>query len=394
MIMSAILYYNDPFLREWTTTIVERREQNNQYFIRLAETAFYPHGGGQPCDTGMINHIDVLDVVKEEEVIWHQVSQLPGEDEVQCQLNWERRFDYMQHHTGQHLLSATALQLFDAPTLSFHLGQDMVTIDIDRKSLSDTELATLEQAVNQRIYDNLAVTSYFVNAEQLAQLPVVKMPKVTENIRIVEISGVEYNTCGGTHVSQTGQIGLIKLFKAEKQKGSIRLYFKCGARALQDYNDSLHILNTLASTFNTGRKDILERFGKWEEDQQQLKAELEQLRKANDSYESNQLLAQIQNQQVTHLFEHKTLSDLQRLAGTLIAEQEVTVLFATLSENKVFLAQKGHPQLKCGAFFKEHLASFNGKGGGSDLSAQATFTSEADLIAFYEFAQQQLSLVP
>lgn len=388
--MSAILYYNDSFLREWTTTIVERKEQDEQYFVRLAETAFYPHGGGQPCDTGVINDIAVLDVVKEEEIIWHQVERLPIEDQADCQLNWERRFDHMQHHTGQHLLSATALQLFDAPTLSFHLGQDMVTIDIDRSSFSDAEMTTLEQAVNQRIYNNLAVTSYFVNAEQLAQLPIVKMPKVTEHIRIVEIEGVEYNACGGTHVAQTGQIGIIKLFKAEKQKGSIRLYFKCGGRALQDYNDSLDILNTLAVKFNTGRKDILERFGKWEEDQQQLKTELEQLRKANDIHEAKQLSSQIQNQQLTHMFEHKTLPDLQRIAANLMAEQPLTVLLATSSEYKVFLAQNGHPQLKCGAFFKEHLSTFNGKGGGSDLSAQATFTSEADLIAFYTFAEQQL----
>ncbi len=388
--MSAILYYNDSFLREWTTTIVERKEQDEQYFVRLAETAFYPHGGGQPCDTGVINDIAVLDVVKEEEVIWHQVERLPIEDQADCQLNWERRFDHMQHHTGQHLLSATALQLFDALTLSFHLGQDMVTIDIDRSSFSDAEMTTLEQAVNQRIYNNLAVTSYFVNAEQLAQLPIVKMPKVTEHIRIVEIEGVEYNACGGTHVAQTGQIGIIKLFKAEKQKGSIRLYFKCGARALQDYNDSLDILNTLAVKFNTGRKDILERFGKWEEDQQQLKTELEQLRKANDIHEAKQLSSQIQNQQLTHMFEHKTLPDLQRISANLMAEQPLTVLLATSSEYKVFLAQNGHPQLKCGAFFKEHLSTFNGKGGGSDLSAQATFTSEADLIAFYTFAEQQL----
>lgn len=391
--MSAILYYNDSFLREWTTTIVERKEQDEQYFVRLAETAFYPHGGGQPCDTGVINDIAVLDVVKEEEVIWHQVERLPIEDQADCQLNWELRFDHMQHHTGQHLLSATALQLFDAPTLSFHLGQDMVTIDIDRSSFSDAEMTTLEQAVNQRIYNNLAVTSYFVNAEQLVQLPIVKMPKVTEHIRIVEIEGVEYNACGGTHVAQTGQIGIIKLFKAEKQKGSIRLYFKCGARALQDYNDSLDILNTLAVKFNTGRKDILERFGKWEEDQQQLKTELEQLRKANDIHEAKQLSSQIQNQQLTHMFEHKTLPDLQRIAANLMAEQPLTVLLATLSEYKVFLAQNGHPQLKCGAFFKEHLSTFNGKGGGSDLSAQATFTSEADLIAFYTFAEQQLGIM-
>lgn len=391
--MSAILYYNDSFLREWTTTIVERKEQDEQYFVRLAETAFYPHGGGQPCDTGVINDIAVLDVMKEEEVIWHQVERLPIEDQADCQLNWERRFDHMQHHTGQHLLSATALQLFDAPTLSFHLGQDMVTIDIDRSSFSDAEMTTLEQAVNQRIYNNLAVTSYFVNEEQLAQLPIVKMPKVTEHIRIVEIEGVEYNACGGTHVAQTGQIGIIKLFKAEKQKGSIRLYFKCGARALQDYNDSLDILNTLAVKFNTGRKDILERFGKWEEDQQQLKTELEQLRKANDIHEAKQLSSQIQNQQLTHMFEHKTLPDLQRIAANLMAEQPLTVLLATSSEYKVFLAQNGHPQLKCGAFFKEHLSTFNGKGGGSDLSAQATFTSEADLIAFYTFAEQQLGTI-
>lgn len=391
--MSAILYYTQSDLREWETTVVEKVEKDNQYWVRLEQTAFYPHGGGQPCDTGSINDISVLDVVKENEYIWHQVEQFPVNEQVKCKLNWERRFDHMQHHSGQHLLSATVLQLLHAPTLSFHMGQDMATIDIDRQSFSDSELDQLERAVNQRIYDNVAITSYVVNAEQLAQLPVVKMPKVTEAIRIVEIEGVEYNACGGTHVSRTGQIGSIKLYKAEKQKGHIRLYFKCGIRALADYNESLDILNTLAGKFNTGRKDILERFAKWEEDQHQLKAELEQLRKANDAYETQQLVDQIQDQQLTYIFEQKILQDLQRIAANLIAEQEVTILFATLSENKVFLAQNGHPDLKCGAFFKQHLSTFHGKGGGSDQSAQATFTSEADTRTFYEFAKQELDRI-
>lgn len=223
-------------------------------YVLLEETAFYPHGGGQPCDEGRINGVAVLDVISEDENVLHKVASPLGEGVVTCEVDWQRRFDHMQQHSGQHLLSAVCRDLYQAMTVSFHLGTDYATIDVEQPELSPLQLATIEREVNQQIYKNRVVSSYFVTEEELAKLPLVKQPKVTENIRIVEIQDVEYNACGGTHVSSTGEIGMIKLLKAEKQKGHTRIYFKCGYRALQEFNDSLKILGNTIHQIQYGKR--------------------------------------------------------------------------------------------------------------------------------------------
>ncbi|MBA2941426.1 hydrolase [Paenibacillus sp. CGMCC 1.16610] len=388
--MSNKLYYDSAYIREWQTTISRVIEREDGVYVLLEETAFYPHGGGQPCDEGHINGVPVLDVISEEENVLHKVASLPGEGTVSCEVNWQRRFDHMQQHSGQHLLSAVCRDLYQAMTVSFHLGTDYATIDVEQPELSPEQLAAIEKEVNEQIYKNRTVTSYFVTEEELAKLPLVKQPKVTENIRIVEIQGVEYNACGGTHVSSTGEIGMIKLLKAEKQKGNTRIYFKCGYRALQEFNDSLKILGTLSIKFNTGKDEIIDRLEKWEFETKQLQAELVQLKEENDTYVAAELLAQREGNLIVRVFENKSLKDLQNLAGKLAVQSDCPVLLATLAENKVVLANNS-ASLSCGAFFKANLAAYQGKGGGSDKVAQAGFPSWDDAAAFLEHAKKQLS---
>ncbi|MDH6427319.1 hydrolase [Paenibacillus odorifer] len=385
--MTNKLYYNSTYLTDWPTRVTETIEREDGLYVLLEETAFYPHGGGQPCDLGAIQGIPVLDVISEEELVLHKLERLPNEESVTCQIDWNRRFDHMQQHSGQHLLSAVCLEKHNFMTLSFHLGEDYCTIDIEVPELSADQLYSIEREVNRQIYLNHNILSYFVTGEEASQLKLVKQPKVTENIRIVEIKDVEYNACGGTHVSSTGEIGIIKLLKAEKIKANTRIYFKCGYRALEEFNTSLQILGTLSSKFNTGKDEIIDRIEKWENEQKLLQAEIYLLKEKNDDYVVQELLNEQAGKMIAQVFEGKSLKDLQSLANKLTSKCDLPVLLATSAENKVVFAQNGSTEISCGAFFKAHLGSYNGKGGGSDKLAQAGFPTWEDALAFYEFAR-------
>jgi alanyl-tRNA synthetase len=390
--MTKKLYYTSSYTTEWETKIINILDRNGEYYVVLEETAFYPNGGGQPCDTGYINGIAVLDVFIEDNEVFHKLEDMPKNDDVTCQINWNRRFDHMQHHSGQHLLSAVCLNLFQAKTISFHLGEEYASIDVDQPDLTKFQLASLEQEVNKQIYKNRSIHSYFVTNEKLKEIILVKKPKVTENIRIVEIEGIECNACGGTHVTRTGEIGIIKLIKAEKQKGSTRIYFKCGYRALNDFIESQRIIGTLASKFNTGRSDILDRFGKWEQEHKQLENDIENLKEQLYSYQAKELLNKASDHFLAHIFEDKSLKELQHLASKLVKENDLLILFASTVENKIVLMHNGTKSLKCGNLFKENLNKFNGKGGGNDKSAQAGFPSNEETLKFYHFISQNVMM--
>ncbi|MDL1163748.1 DHHA1 domain-containing protein [Yersinia pestis] len=389
--MTKKLYYESTHIREWETRITRKLEREDGTYLVMKETAFYPHGGGQPCDLGWIDKIPVLDVVQEDGEILHKVERFPEKEEVGCRLDWDRRFDHMQHHSGQHLLSAVCLEVCQAETLSFHLGQDYATIDIARSDLPQDQLMMLELEVNDQVYLNRKITNYVLSREQAAALPLVKQPKVTDDIRIVEIEGIEYNACGGTHVSATGEIGMIKLLRAEKQKGHMRLYFKCGYRALKEFNAGMEILGSLSVRFNTAKEEILDRIAKWDQEQKQLQTELNAVKAENDAYLAGKLLAERQGSLIKHVFADKPLKDMQNLAAKLTKEADVIVLFVSNADHKVVLAKGGQSGLACGAFLKQYLADYRGKGGGSDKIAQAGFATGEDAMAFYHFAAQSLS---
>ncbi|PHD74916.1 hydrolase [Bacillus sp. AFS043905] len=394
--MTKKLFYTSTKTSQWDTEIRETIVENGFYYITLEETAFYPEGGGQPADTGKIEGITVLDVIKDNDgKILHKMEKRPDSEIVHCELDWPRRFDHMQQHSGQHLLSAVCRELFDSNTVSFHLGKEYLTIDIMAGfQWTEVHTAAAEKLVNQYIIENRELLIYYVTNEQLQTLPVVKMPKVSENIRIVEIVGIEYNPCGGTHVERTGEIGLIKIFKAEKQKELTRLYFKCGFRALNDYSESLGILSALSTKFNTGRTEILNRVEKLENDYKQLLSANENLKLENANFLADSLLAENGGGFISHIFEDSSMKELLYLAGTIVKKEKVTVLLASRKEQKVILSHSGDNPFNCGQYFKAELGSYNGKGGGNGRTAQAGFASQNDLIAFYQYSVEKLGQNP
>ncbi|KMY50417.1 alanyl-tRNA editing protein [Peribacillus loiseleuriae] len=388
--MTKKLYYETTSIKTWDSEIQSITEKESQFYVTLQETAFYPEGGGQPADHGKIAGIDVLDVQVINEEIVHVLANKPELGKVHCELDWKRRFDHMQHHSGQHLLSAVCRELFDANTLSFHLGTDHVTIDVDRKEFSEDQINNIEQLANQYIYDNRKLHTYFITSDQLKELPVVKLPKVTENIRIVEMEGIEYNPCGGTHVRQTGEIGIIKLLKTEKQKGFTRIYFKCGFRALRDFQESLTVLTALSSKYSAGRDDILDRVNKSEQNQKHLLYENEKLKEEVAFFEMKEILSESKGLLITRRFSTKALKELQILAAKITSERDAVVLFGSASENKAVLYQNGITEIHCGQFFKQILGEYGGKGGGNDKSAQAGFPDYESLVGFLTFAEVEL----
>ncbi|WDH84892.1 alanyl-tRNA editing protein [Paenibacillus urinalis] len=388
--MTKKLYYDSAYTTQWETRIIDAWQQDDSCYVQLEETAFYPHGGGQPCDIGTIQGIPVLDVTADGDQIIHKVQSLPESSEVSCRIDWDVRFDHMQQHSAQHLLSAVCLELYKCPTISFHLGVDYCTIDVESAELSRDQINEMEQEANRHIYLNHPILSYWVTEEEAAGIKLVKQPTVKENIRIVEMRDVEYNACGGTHVSSTGEIGIIKLLKTEKQKGNTRIYFTAGYRALKEFNLYGQIVSTLSSRFKAGKEELVERLMNLEKEQKQLQTELAALRAQNDEHLAHQMISDATEILISHIFEDKTLKDLQGLANKLTSMTSKPVLLATAAENKVVLSQNKEAAPSCGKFFKEHLADFKGKGGGSDVMAQAGFDSWEDAAAFFEFTSQYL----
>lgn len=252
------IFYEHDFKKPWTTNITEIHPLKKGYAIVLEESAFYPGGGGQPCDLGTINNQNLIEVYRKDDKIYHVVKEeLNVLDEAICYIDQSRRLDLMQQHTGQHLLSAVFFSILNGQTSSFHLGLDYVTIDISIPDIPNETIQLVEDKANQYIYDNLSIKHYLTDKAQLQKLPLRKQPKVVENIRLVEIEGLDYSPCGGTHLENTGQLGILKIIKAENYKGNTRVYFKCGNRALQDYQNISKTISQLTTKLSVNQEEII-----------------------------------------------------------------------------------------------------------------------------------------
>ncbi|TDL83020.1 alanyl-tRNA editing protein [Peribacillus frigoritolerans] len=379
--MNEKLYYTSPKTFEWKTTVTETAERNGLKLVKLKETAFYPEGGGQPSDHGFIDHIEITGLLEIGEEIYHIVSDFPSENEVTCKVNSKRRIDHMQHHSGQHLLSAVCIELFDFHTESFHLGSDTATIDLRTPQLTPEQMKLVEEKTNQYIFENRKIYTFFAEEAELRDLPLRKWPDLKEKIRIVQIEGIDTSACCGTHVERTGEIGLLKLIKTEKQKGMIRLHFKCGLRALSDYQSIQETIQFAGQFFQTSANEISARLTAMDQETKMLKKEAEQLRAENAAFTAEKLEMKQDGSFSHKLFEKKTIKELQLIASRLIENGKQYVLLGSSSEKCVLFSQKG--TVHAGSLFKSNLADFDGKGGGSEKQAQAKFADASETERFF-----------
>ena len=234
--MNTRLYYTEPWLRQFDARVVEVVPDGDRFRVWLDRTAFYPTSGGQPCDTGHLNAARVLEVSDDDDgrVVHVVDTPLDPGSAVTGTIDWVRRFDHMQQHTGQHLLSAAFERLHHVRTESFRMGSECSTIDLAR-DVTAAEIASAEDAANEVVWQGREVLIRFVDAAEAARLPLRKEPVKEGRLRLIEIEGDDLSACGGTHVSSTGEVGMIAVRAWERFKGGTRLEFVCGMRALASY---------------------------------------------------------------------------------------------------------------------------------------------------------------
>lgn len=295
------MYYLDPYRREFETRVVERTRVGAKPAVILESTCFYPTSGGQPHDEGSLNDVPVINVLeREDKAIVHVLATELKDDLAHGVIDWETRFDHMQQHTGQHLLSQAFLEILKAETVGFHLSKETCTIDVDQAPLAVAQLDRVEDLANEVVFADRSVKTYLVAETELAGLPLRKrrpelvegLPAVEMPIRIVEVEGFDYSPCGGTHCRRTGEVGLIKIAKVERRGQDTRVEFLCGGRALADYRGKNRTVNELANQFSVGTWELGEAVGRLADEARSSKRELNAAKNRMLDYEATELLAE------------------------------------------------------------------------------------------------------
>lgn len=283
--MTEKLYYENPYLCDFTAEIIEKVKCDKGWRIQLNRTAFYPEGGGQPADKGTLDGIVVFDVQKEENRVYHYVYDLPESDSVNGEIDWNHRFDYMQQHTGQHILSAVLKRVTDSATVAVHQAGDYTSIEIDHSDFSHEQIELIEDWANALICDNLPVYTYLNGSTPVSAFPIRRETKFTEDVRLVQIGGTSLEkssvfelkeagkilsgelelvspavkdlaACGGVHTGRTGEVGLIKFRSQEKVRGRLRLFWIIGKRAFRDYRLKTEITDKIGEALSVSLNGI------------------------------------------------------------------------------------------------------------------------------------------
>ncbi len=395
--MSKKLFDSNPYVKEFTTNINKIVEKNNEFHVILNQTAFFPEGGGQPSDIGYIDNIEVTHVYEDNGDIFHVLAALPSKFErVHCTLNWKRRFDFMQQHLGQHILSASLFKLYDAKTIGFHLSSEYTTIDIDR-ILKEDDIDKAEFFANQIVFNDLVVNILYPNLKELQNLPLRSQPEVSKNIRIVKINDFDYTPCCGTHPNRTGEVGLVKIRKSEVYKGGMRIEFLCGNRALNDYHWKNKAINDVSAMLSIKDINISEGIHRVMEDLERYKREVKVLNEQLLHFEALELITNSLNfhntKVIKKLFIDRNLKDLKILSSKLTDHEGTVVLFAVQNDDKVHLLFSRSRDLKSidmNKILKETISPIDGRGGGNEISAQGGAKITENILPALDLALQSI----
>lgn len=373
--MEQKLYYQDAYLKSFSAELIKQeKDESGRLYAVLSQTAFYPTGGGQPFDTGTLNDIKVMDVEEVDGEIRHYIeTHLNTTDSIKGMIDWERRFDHMQQHSGQHILSAAFEELYNYKTVSFHLGKDTLTIDLETDNLTFEEAAEVEELANKIILENRPIITEWVNEDELSQYKLRKELSVSKNIRLVIIPDFDYNGCGGTHPDSTGQVASLKILGWERQKKKVRVEFVCGKRVLQQLGRKHSVLQQLTASLNAPEQDMVETVNRMLVHRKELEKTLEESREKLLSYESAELIAECDGDVASKVYKNRSIQELQKLARLLVsdAEDRTFLLVAENGDKLQFVFARGknaNSNLK--EWTKEALLLIDGKGGGNDFLSQ------------------------
>lgn len=381
--MTDKLYLKDSYVESFQATVLEARKTTAGWEIILDRTAFYPEGGGQPSDTGNIDGIPVTYVREENGQVLHVMPECPAAQTVTGSINWSRRFDHMQQHSGQHVLSAVFDTMFRAQTVGFHLGDESTQIDLAISELTTDQAAAVELAANAALYADLPVKAELVKRDDLDNYELRKPPtKDFAELRLVAIDTIDCCACGGTHVNSTGAIGIIKIRSWEKKNNAVRIDFVCGQRALLDYQLKNRLIQEFSHHLSAPPNQLVDVFASQLAKTDTMVKELAALRLELSRLQADRLLhaAPIINavRLVKYMQNDAQPADASTLAKSLLAASPAIALVVAISPEKA----KAHLVFACnidgvdmGRLLKATLATVNGKGGGNPRLAQGGTTN-------------------
>ena len=374
--MTDRLYYNDSYLTSFRGRIVDRDESGRKVY--LDRSAFYPASGGQPADRGAINGVSVIDVIDEGDRVAHLLSEPVEADEIEGQIDWQRRFDYMQQHSGQHLLSAVLQEMFGLPTVSFHLGEQSSTIDIAAPSLDPEQVKSAERRANDIVFENRPLSVEYCDSSEAKDLR--KPSERTGVLRIVSIQGLDRSACGGTHVRSTGEIGPIFVRKLDRVRGNVRIEFLCGGRAIRRAREDFELLSKIARTFSSSLDETASLVAA----QQERLAESEKARRrlANDLalLQGRELYDTASEEGGVRYAEYCVpaggIDEAVRTLAQSFTSRPAAVFLATSKEPlSILLAASDGSPVHVGEVLKSALTASGGRGGGNARMAQGSVPS-------------------
>ena len=393
--MSERLYYRDSFLREFETQVIsceiaqtERAgEESPCWWVTLEQSAFYPTSGGQPHDTGRLGDAPVLNVFEREDgTVVHVTDRQIALGPVRGSIDWSRRFDHMQQHSGSHVLTAAFLALFDISPVSFHMGKSVSTLDIATSSISAEQLENIERFVNEIIFEDRPIQVRYGTVAELATLGVRKDSEREGILRAVEIQGVDIQACGGTHVCHTGQIGMILVRRVKKIRENCRVEFVCGQRARQVARADFALVEDISQRLTCGpdtihagitrilnERNAANRFGqRYLAESAALQAQL-LLAKECVEFSARPPRA------VTGILADADMEYLRSVANNIIVEPGVVALLGSESNGFIVLAKSEGVPGDLNALLREAVKPCGGKGGGTKDFAQGSVPEGSDL---------------
>lgn len=391
--MTHRLYYLDAEVRTFEAVVQSVAEVEGRLHVVLDRTAFYPTSGGQPFDTGRLGEATVVDVIDlDNGDIAHVVttSLAPGQV-VQGEVDWPRRVDHAQQHTGQHILSAAFDRLCDARTVSFHLGTELSTIDLSRE-VTPEAIDAAETDANRVVWDDRPVHVRIVTAEVARGLPLRKPPARDGDVRVVEVEAFDWSACGGTHVARTGMIGAIAITGWERFKGGVRITFACGGRALRSHRALRDVVTAVTRAASAPASELVSHIGRLQQvgrdaDRtiQDLRQELARFRGA----ELRQAAETIGRHRVVLRHIDGDAGALKTLAQATVSDSDLSAVFVGHGQPVPVVVVCGHGStVDAAGLVKAVTTALGGRGGGRAEQAQAGITAGADVVV--KFLRQQL----
>lgn len=366
--MTKKLYYEDPYLNTFEAVVISCSSKENYFEAVLNQTAFYPLGGGQPADKGTLNGIKVMDVSIKEGIVYHKLEKpLVKGEKVKGIIDSDKRMEWMQHHTGEHIISGLINKMYGYENVGFHMGEDCTTCDFNGE-LTKEQIAEIEKLANDAIYKNLPVKVVIASKEEVSHIQYRSKLDLMGEIRLVEIEGYDCCACCGMHVLRTGEIGIVKCIDSERHRGGTRIFLRCGKRALLDYVEKHNLIMEIGRYFSCQKEHIMMNLEK--KDKLLYKKE-EELRLLKDKLMTIKVEEAISLETPFIYIEEEEIGLMRELTLRLIARTDKTVIIvhsAPKDIKYVIGSRIKDVRVVNEALIKE----FDGKGGGSSELCQGS----------------------